>query len=151
MADLSFLGKGIKFPFSFSVTNGGVAPSTSTSTSEGVAHVAQSIYQIVLTGVKQRFMRRSFGSRVRGQLLKPQEPERFVQELTVAVAREERRARIKRVSTEAGGISGVVTITVDFIINSTNVEGNLVFPFYLQTEAENPPAIGFLSSLNNSG
>ena len=149
MSDLSFLGTGIKFPFQFSLVSGGVTQSSSTTTSSGIAHVAQSIYQIILTAIGERVGRRKWGSRVNSLLLRPQNTAAFIDAMRVAVENHEKRAfiPINGIESEEGGITGQVIISVTFEIIGTNVVGNMVFPFYLQTDAASPPAIGFVSSL----
>ena len=93
------------------------------------------IEQILGTRIGSRFIDRSFGSNLRGIVFEP------IDELTVgnfraaivdAIERFEFRAIVTRVEISIGrAADGVIEADISFRIIGSQLEGNLVFPFYI--------------------
>ncbi|MFC1707095.1 GPW/gp25 family protein [Planctomycetota bacterium] len=135
-ANVDFLGKGWRFPFAITKRKGGTGTSASASESDGIAHVKESIRQILGTPIGSRVMRRDFGSRLRQIVFAPNDStidtlvEHYVRE---AIERWEKRVVLGSVTVvHSERHLGRVEIGIQFRIVRTNASGNLVFPFYLQ-------------------
>jgi phage baseplate assembly protein W len=128
------LGKGWAFPFRFSSV-GRVSKLTGTTPAESVEKVKMAISQILGTRIGSRVIDRTFGSNLRGIVFEP------IDELTVinlraaivdSIERFEFRAIVTRVEISiANAASGVIESDISFRITGTQIEGNLVFPFYI--------------------
>lgn len=128
------LGTGWAFPFRFSAL-GRVSKLTGITPAESVEKVKMAIEQILGTRIGSRFIDRSFGSNLRGIVFEP------IDELTVgnfraaivdAIERFEFRAIVTRVEISIGrAADGVIEADIAFRIIGSQLEGNLVFPFYI--------------------
>lgn len=131
------LGRGWRFPFAITGRKGGTGTSPTVSESEGVEHIRQSIQQILGTPIGSRVVRRDFGSRLQSVVFEPNDPtiavevEHYVRE---AIERWEKRVVLGPVTVvHSERELGRVEIGIQFRIIQTQVEGNMVFPYYLQT------------------
>ena len=135
---LDFLGRGISFPFRFTQRTGGVYRGSSVTPSEQVRHVTESVIQILQTKITSRVIRRDFGSRLRGIVFDPNDPTLDTHlDYIIRTALETWEPRVivgpifvDRTEWKAGRIE--ITITVRII--KTNVEANIVFPYFLSEE-----------------
>ena len=128
------LGRGWAFPFRFSSV-GRVSKLTGTTPAESVEKVKMAIEQILGTRIGSRVIDRNFGSNLRGIIFEP------IDELTAgnfraaivdAIERFEFRAVVTRVEISiARAADGVIEADIAFRITGSQVEGNLVFPFYI--------------------
>jgi uncharacterized protein len=152
MVDTTFLGKGLKFPFQFTQGTGGTLDSVSTTISEGVEHISQAIVQIIKTRIGERVMRRSFGSNLGDLVFEPNDPAiiaEILDEIKTAIRLYEPRVILPVNGLKIVGGSketGRVEIQVKFTIIGSNVEGNFVYPFYLQTPGGGVNPTGLISS-----
>ena len=125
----AFLGSGIRFPF-HPGADGGFAFVA------GEDVVAQSMILILSTGLGERQMRFTFGSRLPQMIFEPINSATLVRlEEAARKALTTFEERIRVVDVDAAPDATVpskVTLTVTYDILSTNRRGNLVFPFYLQ-------------------
>ena len=132
-ANTDILGQGWQFPFSFSPRTGGVGTSTSVSISDGIAHVIQSIEQILGTPIGERVMLRDFGSFLHTIVFEPNDPtlgvlaEHYVR---TALERWEPRVILDRIYVEQDGPA--LEISIAFTIIRTQVKGNMVYPYHLE-------------------
>lgn len=125
MTDSSFLGKGIAHTLSFSATGGVTA-------SDGISHVNQSIQQILSTSVGERFMRPDFGSKLRGLLfMGNHDVYRALarQYITQTLTKWEPRLVITNIEFFDETDMHILPIKISYRLISSNVEGNLVYPF----------------------
>lgn len=136
-ANRNFLGAGVAFPFSFSSSTGGVFVGRSITESEGIAHVTQSIIQILGTALGARIMRRDFGSMFRSLIMQPNDPQMDLMldyAVRTAITKWEPRVTVGPITVDRSEKElGRLDITVSFTILKTNTPSNLVFPFYLST------------------
>ncbi len=127
----AFLGKGLQYPFTFQPSTGGVGLSTATSTD--VELIRQSILQILFTPLGERFFRPEFGSRLLTLVFEPNDKvleglARYY--IKDALERWEKRVRLTEYRFYQDYENHIMWVEIKFKIVSTNVEGNLVFPFY---------------------
>lgn len=135
---LDFLGKGVAFPFRFTQRTGGVYQGSSVSPSEQIQHVTESIIQILSTAITSRVIRRDFGSRMRGLVFDPNDLTMDTQLdyiLRTALEKWEPRVIVGPIYVDrTEWKSGRVEITINVRIIKTNVEANIVFPYFLSEE-----------------
>jgi phage baseplate assembly protein W len=128
------LGKGWAFPFRFS-SLGRVSKLTGITPAESVEKVKMAISQILGTRIGTRVIDRNFGSDLRGLVFEP------IDNLTAAnlraaivdaIERFEFRAVVTRVEISiARAADGVLEADIAFRITGSQIEGNLVYPFYI--------------------
>lgn len=133
-----FLGRGFRFPFQFSPRTGGVFRGLAVAQTNDERHIEESIMQILGTMIGSRFMRRNFGSDMRGIVFGPNDPrlDAFLDwTIRNAIETWEPRVIVGQIlidRTEKG--LGRLEVGVTFTIIKTNVVRNLVFPFYLSVD-----------------
>ncbi len=153
MADSrKFLGKGLTFPFQFS-KSGSSKQVFSVSTTDGIEHIKHCVYQLIYTVIGERFMLRSFGTDLSKLVFEPQQETLLTEilaKVTEAIKKWEKRIVVNRLNlTEMNPRDGRIVIAMDFSIINSNVQGNLVFPFYLQSPDQTGNDIsGVLGSQN---
>lgn len=130
MQPLAFLGRGIRFPFRFSERTGG------TEESSDLDRIRESIRQILETRPGERLMRPEFGSRVKDLVFEQNDTVlkgllRF--HITDAIRRWEKRVTVTNLSfddspdtTDANRL----LVRITYRVIQSQVEGNMVFPFY---------------------
>lgn len=130
MQPLAFLGRGIRFPFRFSERTGG------TEESSDLDRIRESIIQILETRPGERLMRPEFGSRVKDLVFEQNDAVlkgllRF--HIADAIKRWEKRVTVTNVSfddspetTDANRL----LVRITYRVIQSQVEGNMVFPFY---------------------
>jgi uncharacterized protein len=137
----NFLGQGISFPFRFTRRTGGIYKGTTTSKSEQERHIEESIFQILLTKIGSRVIRRDFGSLLRGIVFDPNDPTLDVQYdymIRRAIETWEPRVIIGPISMDRTfWKEGKLEVDIRFRIIQTNVERNIVFPWFLTEEERN--------------
>lgn len=135
----AFLGTGWRWPVGVTAT-GGVAMSS------GIDAVEQALYLILSTEPGERPMRPEFGARLRRFVFAAADAE------TAALVADETRAALTRwepriavadvdVSTDSDDPS-LLWVDVRYVVRHTNDRRNLVFPFYVIPEHDQPPALG---------
>ncbi len=131
---LDFLGKGLKFPFQFHRRSGGARISTATSLEH--AHIHESILQILGTRPGDRFMNPEFGSRLKDLVFEQNDTilKGLVRHHVIdAIRRWEKRVTVTHVSFDespATADRNVLLVHIAYRVIETQVEGNLVYPFY---------------------
>lgn len=123
-----FLGRGWRFPVELEGDH--------LAWAQEEARVEQSILIILGTARGERVMRPTFGSRLRELLFAPQNASTralAARHVTDALRAWEPRIDVLAVRAEwRGGPVGVLDISIDYRVRSTNSEFNLVYPFYLR-------------------
>jgi len=133
---LEFLGKGLKFPFTFQRSSGGAQISTATSSDH--AHIHESIRQILGTKKGERFMRPEFGTRLHELIF--EQNDRLLYGLIrheVMEALDEWEPRVIVSEVIVGSDSSddhLVLVDIRYRLISSQVQGNLVYPFYRELE-----------------
>jgi len=127
--DASFLGKGWSFPPAFS-RNGRDVQSVSDH-----EDIQQSLQILLNTVQGERIMREDFGCDLQ-RFMFEEISQSMVNSLTAlitnAVLYYETRIELNNVQAdESDQIEGLLMITVDYTVRSTNSRFNLVYPFYL--------------------
>lgn len=135
-----FLGKGLKFPFSFQRRSGGAQISTVTSMNH--AHIHESILQILGTRPGERFMNPEFGSHVRDLVFEPNSHvlKGLLRHYIIdAIERWEKRVVVTDVSFDNSPDvidANALPVRISYKVIDTQVEGNLVWPFCREELAE---------------
>ena len=130
MQPLTFLGRGIRFPFRFSERTGGAEESSDLDRIRG------SILQILETRPGERLMRPEFGSRVKDLVFEQNDAVlkgllRF--HITDAIKRWEKRVTVTNVSFDDSSETtdaNRLLVRIAYRVIQSQVEGNMVFPFY---------------------
>lgn len=124
-----FLGRGWRFPVR-------TDPTGDIEFSEGETDIEESIRIILGTAKGERIMRPEFGCDIHDYVFSTIDTttlnliETSVHE---ALTRWEPRIDVRRVEASRERIdAGELMISIDYRIRSTNVESNLVYPFYLE-------------------
>ncbi|HRT64773.1 MAG TPA: GPW/gp25 family protein [Candidatus Hydrogenedentes bacterium] len=129
-----FLGKGLKFPFQFHRRSGGARISTATSLEH--AHIHESILQILGTRPGERFMNPEFGSRLKDLVFEQNDTilKGLVRHHVIdAIRRWEKRVTVTHVSFDespATADRNALLVHIAYRVIETQVEGNLVYPFF---------------------
>lgn len=133
---LEFLGKGLRFPFTFQVRSGGAQISTATSSDH--AHIHESIKQILGTRKGERFMRPEFGTRLHELVFERNDRLLYGlirHEVIEALDTWEPRVIIKDVVVGPDSTDDhLVLVDIRYRLISSQVEGNYVYPFYREVE-----------------
>ena len=132
---LEFLGKGLKFPFTFQRRSGGTQVSTATSSDH--AHIHESIRQILGTRKGERFMRPDFGTRLHELIFEPNERVLYGlirHEVMDALDLWEPRVIVTDVLVGPGDDEHLVLVDISYRLISCQVIGNLVWPFFRELE-----------------
>lgn len=128
-ASTSFLGQGWGFPPSFSKNGRDM---------QRVAEhqdIQQSLYILLGTAQNERIMREDFGCDLQ-RFMFEEISQSLINSLTAlitdAVSYYETRIKLNNVLVDQDGqVDGLLTITLDYTVRSTNSRFNLVYPFYL--------------------
>ncbi|MCE5313993.1 MAG: GPW/gp25 family protein [Armatimonadota bacterium] len=133
---LEFLGKGLKFPFTFQKRSGGAQISTATSSDH--AHIHESIRQILGTKRGERFMRPDFGTRLHELVFEPNDQILYGlirHEVTDALDTWEPRIVVTDVSVGSDeNDEHLVLVNISYRLISAQIESNFVYPFYRELE-----------------
>lgn len=124
-----FLGKGLRFPIELD-------PAGAFARTEGEDKVRQSVLTILSTALGERQMRADFGSTIHDQVFASIRPATIssvgfnVQEALIAW---EPRIEVQNVRvSEDKSEDGVLLISIDYKVRSTNNQFNLVYPFFIK-------------------
>ncbi|KAA0592741.1 phage baseplate assembly protein W [Azospirillum lipoferum] len=134
-----FLGTGWSFPPTFN------RHSSSVVMSSDVQNIKESLWVLLSTSLGERLMLATYGTTLRDRVfdsLTETLINQIKSELMKAIVDWEPRIDVLSIAVqEEAPLQGLVTILIDFVVRSTNVRSNLVYPFYL-TEATLPsPAL----------
>lgn len=134
-----FLGTGWSFPPTFN------RHSSSVVMSSDVQNIKESLWVLLSTSLGERLMLATYGTTLRDRVfdsLTETLINQIKSELMKAIIDWEPRIDVLSIAVqEEAPLQGLVTILIDFVVRSTNVRSNLVYPFYL-TEATLPsPAL----------
>ena len=125
----SFLGKGWSFPPTFDNASGEVQMLT------GEDDIQSSLRVLLATKLGERVMQPLFGCNLDAmvfELLDTTLKTEMKNLVERAILFFEPRINIDKIDIDSrNDLNGVVIITVNYVVRSTNTRGNLVFPFYL--------------------
>lgn len=131
-----FLGKGLRFPFTFQKRSGGTQISTATSRDH--AHIHESIRQILGTRLGERFLRPDFGTRLHELVFEQNNAVLYGlirHEVVDALDQWEPRVTITDVLVgQSETDEHLVLVDIRYRLISAQVDGNLVYPFYRELE-----------------
>ncbi|MDZ7962280.1 MAG: GPW/gp25 family protein [Aulosira sp. DedQUE10] len=128
--DNAFLGTGWGFPPSFNKM------SRSVRLVSAEDDINESLKILLTTTLGERVMQPTYGCNLEDLLFEPLSPTvaSSIKELVrIAILYHEPRIRLERLDLNLDDeLKGVVNITVDYIVITTNSRFNFVYPFYLQ-------------------
>lgn len=133
MADNGFLGKGAKFPFQVNRATGRV------EISEGLQNIRESIYIILMTQKSERLFHDNFGSSIMSYTfmdVNTTSLTMMTMDLTDSILSAEPRVSDVDISVKPDLDHGCLIINIDYTVIADSTRDNLVFPFYLNMEAE---------------
>lgn len=130
-----FLGKGLRFPVSINL-NGGV------SSSQLEENVRQSLFVILGTAPGERLNRPRYGCRIHDLMFAPNSPMTAARaEVYCEEAIYKFEPRIEKVTCVANANPDEpnrLDIRIEYVISGKNAPRNLVYPFYLKAEEDEP-------------
>jgi phage baseplate assembly protein W len=124
----SFLGIGWSFPPAFDNASGAV------QMLKGEDDIQSSLQVLLATRLGERVMQPLFGCNLDAMVFElldttlKTEMRNLIQK---AILYFEPRINIDRIDIESTETNGLILITVNYVVRSTNTRGNLVYPFYL--------------------
>jgi phage baseplate assembly protein W len=124
----SFLGIGWSFPPAFDNASGEV------QMLKGEDDIQSSLQVLLATRLGERVMQPLFGCNLDAMVFElldttlKTEMRNLIQK---AILYFEPRINIDRIDIESTETNGLILITVNYVVRSTNTRGNLVYPFYL--------------------
>lgn len=140
-----FLGKGLRFPVSINL-NGGV------STSQLEENVRQSLFVILGTAPGERLARPAFGCQIHDLMFAPNNPITAARaEVYCEEAIYKFEPRVEKVSCRAQAHPDQpnrLDIRIEYVIAGKNDKRNLVYPFYLKSEEDEPELLSGNSGPN---
>lgn len=108
----------------------------------GPEDIQSSLEILLSTSLGERIMQPTYGSNLKDYLFEPLDAslEAFLKDLIkTAILYFEPRIHLDKVSLESVPLEGLVTISLDYRIRSTNSRYNFVLPFYLNEGANATP------------
>ena len=129
MADaISFLGTGWGFPPTFEIERKGVVMVSDAE------DICQSLKILLNTRLGERVLQPGYGANLKDQVFEPMNASMvaFIDDLVrTAIIYHEPRIRADDISVTPEQVGGVLRISIDYTIRSTNTRFNIVFPFFL--------------------
>lgn len=128
MENNSFLGRGWSFPPSFDQTTGEV------EMLNGSEDIQSSLQILLSTRLGERIMQPGYGCNVDDMIFETLDTTletEMKNRIEVAILFYEPRIDIIKQSLTQDDLGGVVLLSLDYVVRTTNTRGNLVFPFYL--------------------
>jgi Bacteriophage baseplate protein W len=124
-----FLGTGLRYPVR-------VNPRGGLSLSSAEQKIEESIWLILSTARGERQMRPTFGCGIHSYVFAPNSPQthgHIAHEVRQALTAWEPRIDVQSVRVDAGATQpNLLLIRVDYLVRSTNVAQNLVYPFFIR-------------------
>jgi len=124
----SFLGTGWGFPPTFEIKRKSVVMVSD------VEDICQSLKILLNTRLGERVMQPSYGASLKDQVFEPMNASivTFIDDLVrTAIIYHEPRIEVNEVSVTPEQIEGILRISIDFTVRTTNTRFNIVFPFFL--------------------
>ncbi len=131
--DKSYLGSGLKFPLQVNKATGRAV------ISHAEQSVKESVYIILMTQKGERFARRDFGSRLLSYTFMDTSVTRMnmmTREVERTILEQEPRISDVDVEIEQKLDKGCLIVHIHYVIAADHTSGSLVFPFYLNVEAD---------------
>lgn len=126
--DKSFLGVGWSFPPAFENAGGEV------QMLKDEDDIQSSLQVLLATRLGERVMQPLFGCNLDAlmfELLDTTLKTEMRELIQNAILFFEPRVNVDKIDLESDDLNGLILITVNYTVRSTNTRGNLVFPFYL--------------------
>ena len=124
----SFLGRGWSFPPTFDQTSGEV------DMLNGTDDIQSSLQILLSTRLGERIMQPKYGCNVDDMLFQTLDATLITEmknRVEVAILFFEPRIDIEKLQLTQDELGGLILLSLDYVIRTTNTRGNLVYPFYL--------------------
>ncbi len=124
----SFLGTGWGFPPTFEIKRKSVVMVSD------IEDICQSLKILLNTRLGERVMQPSYGASLKDQVFEPMNASivTFIDDLVrTAIIYHEPRIEVNEVSVTPEQVEGILRISIDFTVRTTNTRFNIVFPFFL--------------------
>ena len=124
----SFLGVGWSFPPAFENVGGEV------QMLKGEDDIQSSLQVLLATRLGERVMQPLFGCNLDAMMFEQLDTTLKTEMRNLiekAILYFEPRINVNKIDMESTNTNGLILITVDYTVRSTNTRGNLVYPFYL--------------------
>lgn len=131
----AFLGTGWAFPPTFNVEH------RSVEMVSDVADIAESLQILLNTTLGERVMQPGYGSNLKAQLFEPMNASlvTYIADVVrTAIVYHEPRIKLEHVSIKPDQEEGVLMVSLDYTVRSTNSRFNQVFPFYIAEGSATP-------------
>ena len=129
-----FLGEGWSFPPHFDSKTGGLVMTSS------FEDINKSLEILLSTRLGERIMLPEYGCNLEELLFQPLDItlKTYIKDLIkTAILYHEPRIDVKKISLDnTNELEGIVHITIEYIVRTTNSRGNMVFPFYKKEGTE---------------
>jgi phage baseplate assembly protein W len=129
MSDIPFLGTGWSFPPTFDKDGATVEMLSDEN------DIRSSLEILLSTSVGERIMQPRYGCNLKNFLFEPLNTtmKAYIKDLVKkAILYFEPRVKLEEISLVADDNNGMLVITVEYTVRTTNTRNNLVFPFYIQ-------------------
>lgn len=135
MSKLNFLGKGVDFPFKFSST-GGLKKTVGLRSASDEAKINASLRFILSVQKGERPMLRDFGCNLRSFIFEPNDIQlerAMLFDIRMCILKWEKRIILNNLRVDRTlAKEGKLFLDITYTITKSNVQGNLVYPFYLE-------------------
>ncbi len=124
----SFLGRGWSFPPTFDQFSGQV------TMLNGEEDIQSSLQILLSTRLGERVMQPKYGCNVDDMLFETLDTTlktEMKNRIEVAILYFEPRIDIVKLALTQDELGGLILLSLDYVVRTTNTRGNLVFPFYL--------------------
>uniref|UniRef100_UPI004056C44E GPW/gp25 family protein n=1 Tax=Agathobacter sp. TaxID=2021311 RepID=UPI004056C44E len=127
------LGTGMKFPPQINKATGRFVVSSEEES------IKESVYLILMTQKTERFLRPEFGSDLMSYTFMDvnlTSVNMMIRSLTEQIISQEPRIRNLHITADSQMREGCLVVNIDYVVKSSNVKDQLVFPFYLHASSE---------------
>jgi len=124
----SFLGRGWTFPPTFDIISNQVLML------DGEADIDSSLQILLSTALGERVMLPKYGCNMNDMLFETLDTTlktEMKNRIEIAILFFEQRIDLEKLDLTQDEMGGLILISIDYVVRTTNTRGNLVYPFYL--------------------
>jgi phage baseplate assembly protein W len=127
--EIPFIGKGWAFPPKFNKARKQIEMVS------GLDDIRQSLIILLSTEIGERFIHPDFGTDIKELLFQPLDntlENYMADKLKSAITLHEPRIYVDNIGLEHIVVEGLINISIEFTVRSTNTRSNMVYPYYLK-------------------
>ena len=124
----SFLGRGWTFPPTFDIISNQVLML------DGEADIDSSLQILLSTALGERVMLPKYGCNMNDMLFETLDTTlktEMKNRIEIAILFFEQRIDLEKLDLTQDEMGGLILVSIDYVVRTTNTRGNLVYPFYL--------------------